>query len=161
MLIAVFSLLYLDGTAQIKKKESLGINGLSAFVYSDNNTGYFIQQSIGQQSVINTFDRPDFSLRQGFLQPINPLLINHRFDTKLDAIVFPNPFTNQIQVKFIDPINRNLIVRIFDMSGRLILRREYQDTQNLNIVIGEIAAGIYNLRIDNGNKFLESKLIKR
>ncbi len=150
-----------DSNSQIKKKESLGINGLSAFIYSDNNRGYFIHQYIGQQSVINTFDRTSHSLRQGFLQPINPLLINHRFDTNLEAIVYPNPFVDQIQIKFIDPINRVLVVRIFDMRGRMIINREYDSEQELTILIGEIATGVYTLRVDNGNKFLESKLIKR
>ncbi len=147
--------------AQIKKRETLGINGLSIFIHTNTNHNYFIQQSIGQMSVINTFNVNGYRLRQGFLQPINPSILNSRFDMNLDAITFPNPFINRVKVKFLDPINNNLIVRLFDMYGRLILSKEYQFTQNLEIKIGEIATGVYNLRIDSGNKFMETKLIKK
>lgn len=159
--ISFFLLLVSELNAQIMKKETLGINGLSAFVYSDSNRGYFIQQSIGQQSVIKTFDRPDYSLRQGFLQPINPLLINHRFDNNLDAIVYPNPFEDAIKIKFFDPINRNILVRVFDISGRLVFKNEYPDDQDLDVIVNNLSSGIYLLRVDSENKFYESKLMKR
>lgn len=147
--------------AQVKKRETLGINGLSTFVHTNSNHNYFVQQSIGQMSVINTFDINGYRFRQGFLQPINPSILNSRFDINLEAITFPNPFVNLVKVKFLDPINNDLLVRVFDMYGRLILSKEYQFTQNLEIKIGEIATGVYNLRIDSGNKFMETKLIKK
>lgn len=148
-------------TAQTLKRQTISINGLSAFIHTDSNHNYFIQQSIGQMSAINTFDVNGFRLRQGFLQPISPSVLNSRFDLNLDATVFPSPFTNKINVSFIDPVNDVLIVRLFDMYGRLILSKEYQFTQNLEIKIKKIATGVYNLRIDSGNKFMETKLIKK
>lgn len=148
-------------TAQIMKKQTIGINGLSAFIHTDSNQNYFIQQSIGQMSVINTFNVSGFRLRQGFLQPISPSILNSRFDLNLDATVFPSPFTNKIKVDFIDPINDVLIVRLFNMYGQLILSKEYDFTQSIEIIVGEVATGIYNLRIDSGNKFMETKLIKK
>lgn len=147
--------------AQILKRQSLGINGLSSFIHTNTNYNYFIQQSIGQASVIRTYDVNGHRLRQGFLQPINPSVLNSRFDNKLDAVTFPNPFVNKIKIRFIDPINDILIVRLYDMYGRLILTRKYDFTQNLEVEVGGIATGVYNLRIDSGNKFMETKLIKK
>ncbi len=147
--------------AQIKKRETLGINGLSSFIHTNSNYNYFIQQSIGQLSVINTYNVNEYRLRQGFLQPINPSVLNSRFDINLDAITFPNPFVNRVKVRFLDSINNDLIVRLFDMYGRLILIRKYNFTQNLEIEVGNIATGVYNLRIDSGNKFMETRLIKK
>jgi len=159
--IVLFFICAVSLNAQIKKRETLGINGLSVFIHTNTNHNYFIQHSIGQMSVINTYNVNGYRLRQGFLQPINPSILNSRFDINLDAITFPNPFRNRVNVNFLDPINNDLIVRIFDMYGRLILSKKYQFTQNLEIEIGEIATGVYNLRIDSGNKFMETKLIKK
>ncbi len=161
LLIIIICLNIGNITAQSKKKEALGINGLSAFIHTDRNHNYFIQQSIGQQSVINIFNAGSYRLRQGFLQPINPSILNSKFDNVLDAVIFPNPFENTIRINFSDPINNILIVRLYDMSGRLIITKEYQSNQNIEVIVGNIATGVYTLRIDTGNKFLESKLIKK
>lgn len=146
--------------AQVLKKETLGINGSSHFVYA-NNKSYFIQESIGQGSVIKTYTVGQYSLRQGFLQPIDGSTLTSSEDDVLNAAIYPNPFDNEINVLFDEVISDVLYVTIFDITGRLVFERVYNPTEQLLIVVQDFASGHYLLNIRMRSQFLNAKLIKR
>ena len=76
-------------------KQTLGQHGSAQFIYA-NNKSYFLHQSIGQASVIKTYNSNQYQLRQGFLQPIKATLINSGFDTTIEVSTYPNPFQGTI-----------------------------------------------------------------
>ena len=59
-IITFFLLTFFSGFGQILKKETLALQGSSHFVYA-NNKSYFLQESIGQASVIRTFNTNNYS----------------------------------------------------------------------------------------------------
>lgn len=76
--------------------------------------------------------------------------------------VWPNPFGNYINVS----LNRetpgsSLHVSISDINGKTIIRREMDSqTKSMKINTGNLASGVYMLRIDNGNTVAVKKIIK-
>lgn len=71
--------------------------------------------------------------------------------------VYPNPFTNQIQIESQKPI---LNLQLFDMSGKIILSKP--SVSELNSGLTSLPRGIYHLRISFKDKTRETlKLIKK
>ncbi|MDG5492415.1 T9SS type A sorting domain-containing protein [Psychroserpens sp. SPM9] len=153
-------LFYSVGFAQTLKKETLTNQGSSHFVYA-NNKSYFIQESIGQASVIKTFDTGNYSLRQGFLQPINASLLNSDSNTLIDAIIFPNPFSETITINFREPIFDELNIYVSDLTGRIVLSETYNPSSSLSIELNDITSGVYLLNVVMREKRFVAKIIKR
>lgn len=155
-----FLLFFQFGNSQILKKETLSIQGSSHFVYA-NNKSYFIQESIGQASVINTFSSNNYSLRQGFLQPISASIISSSTNSQLNGIVFPNPFTTTINIKINEPVLDVLLVWMFDVSGKLLLHKEFSPNETISFNINNLANGQYFIHVKIRSQVLITKLIKQ
>ena len=148
------------GFAQTLKRESLGIQGSSHIVYA-NAKSYYIQESIGQQSVIRTYDASNYSLRQGFLQPLDVSLISENLDTNLLGFSYPNPFEDHVNVQFQEPVFDRVTVTMHDALGRLVYSSVFNPMQNLTLVFGELSSGQYLLRIQMRTELFVAKLIRR
>jgi len=98
-------------------KQTLSQNGSSEFIYA-NNKSYFFQQSIGQGSVINTFNAENYQVRQGFLQPIKAALVNSGFDTEIDVLVYPNPFQETINLDFQEILVDEITITLHHIAGQ-------------------------------------------
>ncbi len=159
-IICCFLMCFQFMNAQILKKETLTNQGSSHFVNA-NNKSYFIQESIGQASVIRTFNTSNYSLRQGFLQPISASQLNGGTTTNLDAVVYPNPFINQINISFNEPIIDVLKVFIYDVLGRIVYQNVYNASQTIQLTVNNISTGNYFLKVNMRSKLLYAKLIKR
>ena len=162
LIVRAILLLILTGgvlNAQILKRESRGIQGSSHFVYGDA-TSYFLQQSIGQESVIGVKQSQQFALRQGFLQPIDPNQLNDNSTRVLNGIIFPNPFNQQVTVRFEDVIYDELQVCLYDLFGRQLVSNSYSPTDELVLSFSYLSRGAYLIKIDMGPKTLIAKLIK-
>ncbi len=146
--------------AQTMKKQTLAIQGSSHFVYA-NNKSYLIQESIGQLSVINTFETNNYSLRQGFLQPISPSGISNQSDFRLEAIVYPNPFVSMFSIKFNEPVVDIVDLKLYDLLGRLIFNQEFNPEEMIAIDLGELSSGQYILRVKMRAQEYTASLIRR
>lgn len=158
--LSVFLAVFQLGSAQSLKKETLGNQGSSEFVYA-NNKSYFIQQSIGQGSVIHTYETDRYSLRQGYLQPISPGGISGQQDFNLDAIIFPNPFTSVINIRFKEPVVDLVVIKFYDILGRIIINEPYNPEERIVITLNELASGPYIIRVKMRQQELIANLIRR
>lgn len=147
------------GSAQVLKKQTLSSQGSSHIIYA-NNKSYFIQESIGQKSIINTYSANNYSLRQGFLQPVSASVFFNGSNSALKAVVFPNPFLKQVKIHFNDPIIDILDVTLFDTLGRVISKYKYNPVQYIVLDVDNLSSGNYFLKIQMRSKFLHSKIIK-
>ena len=154
-----FLLISLSAYGQSMKKQTLSQYGSSEFVYA-NNKSYFIQQSIGQASVIHSYQANNHELRQGFLQPIKASLINNGFDTTIDVSIFPNPFGNTIQVNFEETLVDVINVSLFHVSGQLIYRQEFNPSNSLSLQFDNLSAGAYILYGQMRSQTFTAKMIK-
>lgn len=64
---------------------------------------------------------------------------------KFDFVLFPNPTSGETTAAFALPADQAYLLRIFDLSGRLIYHREGdgEGENNEPILLGGIAAGVY------------------
>jgi hypothetical protein len=79
--------------------------------------------------------------------------------TYLNSIsVFPNPFSDVLNVYFDKPLNGDLI--LIDMNGRTVLRREL-NADHCQISVSHLAKGIYSLSVKSksGQRFVEQVVI--
>ena len=157
LIIALFNCSFLFGQSMMK--QTLSINGSSEFIYA-NNKSYFIQQSIGQASVINTFDTNNYQLRQGFLQPIKAALINSGFDTEIDVFVYPNPFHDNINLDFQETLVDVITISLYHITGQLIHQETFGPAESLTLQYNNLPSGAYVLRGQMRAQTFTIKLIK-
>jgi hypothetical protein len=156
LLFLIFQL----GNSQILKKQTLANQGSSHVVYA-NNKSYYILESIGQASIINTFSANNHLLRQGFLQPVSTSVFFKGSNASIKALIFPNPFLNQIEVRFDEPIIDVFNLVLYDVLGRIVMTQEYNPIQSITLDLFNLSAGSYFLKIQMRSKVLNAKIIKR
>ncbi|MFI1743780.1 T9SS type A sorting domain-containing protein [Thalassobellus sediminis] len=151
---------FIVSNSQSLVKQTLAIQGDSHAVYFNNKSFYLIE-SIGQTSVINTFNANSHIVRQGFLQPVSASVFFSDSKASLKATVFPNPFLNQVQIKFKEPIIDVLNLALYDVIGRVVIRQEYNPIQSIPLDLTNLSNGSYFLKIKMRSKVLSAKIIKR
>ncbi len=144
---------------QSKQKEVLGISGSSAFIYA-NNKSYFIQQTIGQGSVINTYQANNHQLRQGFLQPLKAALINTGFDTEIEVLVYPNLFVETVNLDFQETLIDQITIALYHISGQLVYQQTFNPSESLTLQFPNLPIGTYVLRGQMRSQTFVAKLIK-
>lgn len=151
-----------NGKSQYLMRSTLGNNGLSKTITTNTGT-YFIQQSIGQASVIGTYSKNNYTIRQGFLQPPSPVKVQsiNILENNLKANLYPNPFQQAVKVSFDAPVNNDMLVVIYNISGRIILSKKYSAAQLINVPLDNIPSGDYIMKITTKNKQLVAKIIKQ
>ncbi|AUP77775.1 T9SS type A sorting domain-containing protein [Flavivirga eckloniae] len=158
--LIAFVFVFHFSNAQILRKQTLASQGSSHVVYA-NNKSYYIIESIGQGSVINTFETNNYSLRQGYLQPVSASIIVNGFNTDFKADIFPNPFSSKVQIQFKEPVIDVLLVTVRDVLGRIILAQRFNPMQSIVLDLKHFNTGSYLVHVSMRSKLLKSKIIKR
>ena len=80
---------------------------------------------------------------------------------KQSITIFPNPFNNSITIKFdFQPID-DIIISIFDISGKLIAKRkESIVNKTLEINYSNLKNGIYSIQFETNNTKYAGKIVK-
>lgn len=135
------------------QRSSLGMSGASNEFVS-NNTDYYISQSIGQKSVIGSYNH----LRQGFQQPsIKSKIIT----SELQVSIFPNPTDQIINIVLVDTEKSILFLTLYDTYGRQIFNRRVDYLSSYQLDVSAISSGMYLLKLFNGDKSFEAQIIKQ
>lgn len=141
-------------------RSTTGVAGSSEAIIV-NNQHYVIQQSIGQGSVIGKFQSNGVIVRQGFIQPptISSKIIPE--ETNLDAIIYPNPVNNELNVSFNELVQGPITIQIFDMLGRNVFTKKSSATQNMSINLSFLASAQYIFLMNTEQKQFKANIIKR
>lgn len=75
------------------------------------------------------------------------------------AFVFPNPFSGEMTLSLND-LNSNSIIEVARLSGQIIYREKLENISSGKIGT-EFPRGMYILRINDGHKYLTTKIIKQ
>lgn len=127
-----------------------------------DNKAYFIQQSIGQGSVIGTFSGEGMVIRQGFIQQnFYKRNTNNLKISELKARFYPNPVKQLINITFDDIITLPLVVSIYDQAGKRVFLKKFPASQQFSINTNGLLQGSYYLKISSNNKIFVGKLIKQ
>ena len=81
-------------------------------------------------------------------------------NNKLEAIVAPNPFNDQIFIKTNSGISMKTI-SILDYNGRIIKTYNHINRPDIYINTTEISKGVYFLKINTENNSTYKRLVKR
>ncbi len=141
-------------------RSTVGVGGGSTHV-STNTGNYIISHSIGQSSVIGTYSKNEYTLRQGYQQPfISAKIISPINESTLNAVLYPNPFRQSVNISFSHPIKNPIQVVLFDIVGKTIRSQKLSASQLVTISLNEISKGVYFLSVSSGTKKCTAKLIK-
>jgi hypothetical protein len=73
--------------------------------------------------------------------------------------IYPNPVSSEFTVSIADDLVSNCIIKIYSLEGKLIQTKSIvKKIQNINI--NSLTNGVYIIKIENGNKYFQTKLIK-
>jgi hypothetical protein len=78
----------------------------------------------------------------------------------LEAVIYPNPFMENINILFEEDITDEISVEVYDMLGRLVFAKKYAPSQNVNVMLGAPAMANYIIKIIANNKQLVKKILK-
>ncbi len=145
--------------AQETVRSTVGVTGISTTT-TVSGKQYVVQQSVGQSSVIGTHTIQDFTVLQGFIQP--PIKIEGVLDedNSLQAVVFPNPFSSYVQVRFSEEIDAPLSITLYDISGRIVFSKEMAPSREIQLDFDFLSSASYLLSISQANKQFTATLIK-
>ncbi len=96
------------------------------------------------------------------LQIIRPDLTNNikQVSPAASLGIFPNPFTNTVQIKTSLPIG-NCTIIIVDAFGKIVKQMNSFFTTHLEINLSELPNAVYFMHLNNGKTSLMGKLIKQ
>ncbi len=123
-------------------------------------TGQIINQTIGQQSSIGTSNK-EVIVMQGFQQSLWVNYIASNEKTEFSTTTYPNPFTDLINFQFSKPIEEDVSVFVFDISGRLVLQqKKMADNSILTIDLSKLPRSEYLVKLQNNTLTYYTKIIK-
>ncbi|NNK80542.1 MAG: T9SS type A sorting domain-containing protein [Flavobacteriales bacterium] len=140
------------------RQSTLSVGGNSV-TFDNQRSSLMIQESIGQGSVIGHGSVERFTIRQGFIQPIKSLASAIETEPLLIS-VYPNPFTETINIRALEERNLKVEIAVFDMSGREVLRQRRTIQSTTTISLKALAQGIYILRISDSERLFTSNIQK-
>jgi hypothetical protein len=156
LIILAFGLQAQDSGLSIRR-QTTGNAGYSVPVEL-NGRFYTMQASIGQSSVIGTWESDQTRIHQGFIQPhVQPVYLVEE-DVELDVTLFPNPFNDYINLRFEEETAAE--IKLFDLSGRLVFSTNLALAFESRLTMPPLAAGMYVIQISSGTKKYQGRIQK-
>jgi uncharacterized protein YjdB len=84
-------------------------------------------------------------------------------ETESSSLVFPNPAKDFINVPIMDASERTMDVELFDMTGRSVINKSYETSENQSFVevnVSKLQTGTYIVRAKQGLKQSNQKMMK-
>ncbi len=96
---------------------------------------------------------------------IDPKLDLSISTTKVDFTVYPNPTSEELNIKFDLEVESEVSIRIYNQSGKVIKRLLSKETRSVgeqivNYSLGSLAAGTYYVQLVVGDRSVVKKLIR-
>ena len=80
-------------------------------------------------------------------------------EIRLDNVqIFPNPTTDILNVQSEENIER---IQVLNAKGQIILSRNYENQNNIQLNISDLASGLYSVQMKTKKGFQTSKIIKQ
>jgi hypothetical protein len=125
-------------------------------------TGGTVSYSVGQVPYL-AWTSATGTITEGVQQPyeIFTMAVNEKFTSDPGCIVFPNPTTGKVTLKFSNPILNNLSFCIYDMEGTR-MSGDTIDSEEVSIPMDDLKPAIYFLVILEKNQPIKTfKIIKQ
>jgi len=166
--LSICFVLGMGGTLKAQKIMSYTFSSLGNSTLVKNN---YFSHVVTQNSVQGTFKMPDGTIvRQGFKQGIGsafynktmPIASNQSLADPILVSVFPNPFADNITLRFENQSLTTTSLELFDLSGNVLLAREYPaNTQELTLNnLGGLRIQKYFIRVKQNEQVSTISLLK-
>jgi len=137
-------------------------SGGSSKTIQTNKGKYTISQSIGQLGVIGTHSKNNHAILQGYQQNrISFKVFSTAEDNTLKATVYPNPFSQSINILFDEIITDDLFINVFDITGKAVISTKVPGSKLVTLPINNITYGTYILKATEGKKHFIVNIIKQ
>lgn len=81
--------------------------------------------------------------------------------TQSEVIIYPNPFTNQVNIQLPESFSNDLQIKISDLNGRTIYSTSYKNQGNkIELNTSSLPKGIYLITLKSEGKTIVKKVIK-
>ena len=115
-------------------------------VHATNGRSWYVQQAVGQASVAGSFQVNGRYFNQGFIQPfLQP--VHGLPSTDLDALLYPNPFTDQFTVELDEEPVGPVTVQVYNAIGQQVHAARHAAQRTLMIQPGPLAPGPYVVHV--------------
>ena len=88
------------------------------------------------------------------------ILANEPFTNEFAIKIYPNPTQNDLHLNFEGKSQGNFEVTIYDLSGRIMINQTVESNVNNTVSTKQLNAGMYFLRLSNGEKQIIQKIVK-
>ncbi len=88
------------------------------------------------------------------------LSLNELQEKNGDIFVYPNPVTNDLTIELPQITDREMVISIYDLTGKIILKHNQGPTRKLTLETSTLVNSFYILEIESGDKIYRTKLIK-
>ena len=122
--------------------------------------GFTISQTIGQQSVIGNSNK-DPVIMQGFQQSLWGSYLADPLNSKMQVLTYPNPFNDIVNFQFLQPINEEITIYVFNVAGILVFKqKEKIFNPVLSIQLGNLPNAEYLVQLRSISMTYYTKIIK-
>ncbi len=126
------------------------------------NNGVYINQTIGQQSVIGNQSKSRHAYVQGYQQGNRKKHQKKNLFPVNTTINYPNPFIESINFQFSKSIGDLITVTVSDMQGRIVFQQKKRANENiLTIELGLLPASNYMVQLSALNYTYFAKILKQ
>ena len=124
------------------------------------SNGYTISQTIGQQSTTGNSNK-DAVVIQGFQQSLWSNHIASNEKTEITVLTYPNPFSDLVRFQFSNPIQDEIVIYVFDVSGRLVHQQKGKlENAILTINLLKLPRSEYLVQLRSTTMTYYTKIIK-
>lgn len=143
-IIAVFaSQIFAQSTAI--KRASLSASVADA--HSIQKGQFKVQYSVGHMGIMTLAHHGKHTATRGFLLPQGAASSEETI-SDFDWTVYPNPFESYVNIDFDAPVSGDMVVRLHNILGQLILEKEFTAKQQQRVFLGHLAQAEYLLSVE-------------
>ena len=125
-------------------------------------SGIYVTQSIGQQSIIGSVNDSSNKIIQGYQQVYWKNLIASTSPVSINITFYPNPVTDIINFNFSNLETSKVNVMIFDYSGRNLANSEIDIAAFKSVLdVSMLPSGSYLIYLHNNKINFYTKIIKK
>jgi len=126
------------------------------------SSGIYVNQTIGQQSAIGSYNNKKVSISQGYQQALWNVLINDLSSSSIITTTYPNPFFDTVNFRFSVKKFEMIKIEVYDILGRIV-HQESKSTNNsvLSIDLPRLSDAEYLVKLQAPNYIHYTKIIKR
>lgn len=111
--------------------------------------GYHISWTLGETAVA-TYEMGDMLITEGFQQPFDKDVGIHPNEMNWNISVFPNPVESELRIGFDIPSQKDYLIEIHDVTGRVFLQELHRNVNPGDIITlntSHYMNGVYLLKV--------------